>query len=147
MPEEYRIVTNERKPNAFMPVMGLTIGVCFAVMAYFAAPFIIDILQDNFAEFEAKTANVEEMTLRLTIAGAMWFVLFSLAMFLVAMVAGDDSLVQEEQKTIQPKGKKMTRRSLERHQRKLDRQRRKRLEALKRMRDKQQRESSRESRK
>ncbi len=140
MSEEYTAKSSGRKPNAFMPVFGLVIGLCFAGIAYFAAPLVIDNL-NNFEQFASKTENVEEMVLRVSIAAAMWIILFSFAMFLVAMVAGGDSLVDREQKTVLPKGKKMTKRKLARHQRKLDQNRRKRLEALKRMRDKQKKET------
>lgn len=127
-----------RKPSVLAPVMGLMLAVALAVIAYFVAPFALEPLRENAENIdkmivEAEDPEATEQNLRYAMSAFIWFVSFALLMMFVAGVAGRDSLIAAERKTLQPRSSELNAREAQKYYDKISKQRRQKIEALKRL--------------
>lgn len=143
MSEELRQAVHEaKKPSVIGPVMGLVLAAALGVAAYFAAPIIIEQLKENFTQFDEALIEEDEVVgeessneqlITYATAGFIWFVIFSILMLMVSGVAGRDSVVDSERKTLHPRQDELSARQAEKYYAKISKQRRKKIEALKKL--------------
>lgn len=143
MSEELRqAVPDAKKPSAIGPVMGLILAVAVGVVAYFVAPMVIDQLQENFTQFDEALIEEDEVIgeqssnealITYATTGFIWFVIFSILMLLVSGIAGRDSVVESERKTLHPRQDQLTKRQAEKYYGKISKQRRQKIAALKKL--------------
>ncbi len=143
MSEEIRQATHDaKKPSVLGPVMGLFMALAVGVAAFFSAPFIMEQMQANFTRFDealieeseaTETESSNEQTIRLAITAFVWFVSFSILILLVSGVAGRDSVVVAERKTLHPRQDELSPRKAEKYYRKISKQRQQKIAALKKL--------------
>lgn len=92
----YRQVQQKKKSahRGLLPVIGITLAVLLAVVAYFLAPALIDFgssqnarLGNRFDEFDR---SYGEGTFRYVVAALLWLVLLAVSSLIVAMFVGKD---------------------------------------------------------
>ncbi|MCB9436158.1 MAG: hypothetical protein H6673_04085 [Anaerolineales bacterium] len=133
---EFKKVTEENKPSALLPAMGLVLALCTAAICYATAPAIGDFLRENDRVSE-QIADIQDRDLYLMIGIMMWFISLALIVMFVSLIQGRDTLIDQESKTVRLKEKDLTPRKIRRYEAKIAHQRAQKIKALKRMRDKQ----------
>ena len=94
---------SKKKPNQFLPVMGLLIAICVGVIAYFAAPLAIDGVKEVMGaqEYRNRIATAEnEKYLTYAFGVMIWLVVFSILMLLVSAAIGEDP--DKEERLLKP---------------------------------------------
>jgi hypothetical protein len=93
---DYTKRTKKRRNRALLPVMGLSLAVLLGVAAYFLAPILIELgenqspdLKDSFDQIRNNDTYPEGI-LEIMISIVLWLVMMGLAMFLVAATVGED---------------------------------------------------------
>ena len=95
----FAATTKKRGRTAGIPVLGLMLAVLVAIVAYFAAPPLLDFLSEQFPEFGSQlnswpTQKPNEWmpdNLPDYVAGlALWLIIMGLAMFVVSAAIGRD---------------------------------------------------------
>ena len=97
MSRRYRL-TEAKKPasrrKAFLPVIGLVLAIALGVLAYFAAPYLVEWVEglDNgiARQFAQLRAERGENVVDYIAAFALWLVLLALLVFIVAATVGED---------------------------------------------------------
>jgi len=96
------MVKEAKKPTApskaLLPAMGLISALAFAVLAYFLAPYVVDLIakQVGEQEFYNRLGSTSRTTFEYAIAVMLWLVIFSTAMFFVAALIGEDPAKEEQ---------------------------------------------------
>jgi hypothetical protein len=93
----------KQKKNPFLPVIGLAIAIALGVIAYFSAPFLLDLLADNSEKIALQIKDpAYKRNMTFIIAFIIWLVTLS---FMVAVVASVSSknIVEDEYKNLQPR--------------------------------------------
>jgi amino acid transporter len=84
----------KRGTRAFLPILGLILAVLFAVVAYFAAPPVVDGLEGRdqkiATQFDDFRAKYGENVIDYIFAGLIWLFLLGLGVYLVSATIGDD---------------------------------------------------------
>lgn len=84
----------KRGTKAFLPILGLILALLFALVAYFAAPPVVDFIEGRSAKIEAQFNDLRidygDNIIDYVFAGLIWLVLLGLAVFLVSLMIGDD---------------------------------------------------------
>jgi hypothetical protein len=75
---------NKRKSNRLLPIFGLILALAFALVAFLLYPIVVDFLVRQGVSFGTLTPLMRD----LLIGGALWFAMFGVAMFLVALAVG-----------------------------------------------------------
>ena len=127
---------NKRKPNQFLPIMGLLIALCVGVIAYFGAPLLVDVVKDQ-VDLETRRRMVEdEQYLTIAFGVIIWLVSFSLLMVVVSAAFVEDP--DNEERLLRPPPGSSPK-ELKRYYKLLEKQEKKRIkqaEHLKRRQDK-----------
>jgi hypothetical protein len=102
-----------RRKSSLLPAMGLVLAVCVAVIAYFAAPLLVELLRENVGAFNARVGNPAEIVdtpagaitrLRLIELGmvvVLWLALYGLSMIVVTSALGEDP--EDEERLMRPR--------------------------------------------
>jgi amino acid transporter len=89
-----QVKKKKRGTRAFLPVLGLILALLFAVVAYFAAPPLVDFVEGRDqkiqTQFESFRADYGENIIDYIFAGLIWLVFLGLAVFLVSLAIGED---------------------------------------------------------
>lgn len=94
----------KKKTNPYLPVIGLILAIFFGVIAYFVAPILVDILAENFDTIDARLLEENgERNITIAAAVAIWLVLMSVYVILVAIASGGTSYFEDEQQILQPR--------------------------------------------
>lgn len=133
---EFKKVTKENKPTALLPAMGLILAVCTAAICYAVAPMIGEQLRGN-AQFAERIAEVDDRNLHIMIGVTLWFISLAFIVMIISLFQGNDTLIDQESKTVRLKQKDLSPRKIRRYEAKIAKQRQQKIKALKRMRDKQ----------
>ncbi|NDJ85807.1 MAG: hypothetical protein GYB66_07970 [Chloroflexi bacterium] len=133
MSEEIRQASTKRKKSALTPLMGLVLAIALAVAAFFSAPLIVDLMQENIEPFAEQTEDISTDRLEIVIAGIMWLLLLSVVGLIAAASAGGDTLIDKEGKIIMPRGRKLSERELQALEKKVAQQRQEKIKALKKL--------------
>lgn len=149
MSEIRQAVSDAQKPSALLPLMGLVIAVCCVVIGYFSAPMILDTLienVDNFQELSEDEIAINNQpysrsNAEIAATATVAIILFSILMTLVSMVGGRAGLKERQETLVPPKPGQGTDKEWEKYERKLAKQRREKIEALKRIKAKKDREA------
>lgn len=82
------------KKRPLLPVIGLVLAVCFAAIAYVAAPPLVDLLADQSSKISRQFATFRgdygENSLDYIFMGLLWLTLLGVSAFVVALMAGRD---------------------------------------------------------
>jgi Zn-dependent protease with chaperone function len=78
------IQKKKRRRNPLLPIFGLILALAFGLFAYLLTPSVRGFLSSRGVSFGGVSAS----TLDLLIAGAIWLVMFMIAMMLVALFSG-----------------------------------------------------------
>lgn len=143
MSEDIRkAIPEAKKPSALGPLMGLILAIALGVASYFAAPFIVEQLKENITQFDEALIEESEATeaepsnediITYASVAFIWFTIFSIMILLVSGVAGRDSVVDKEQKTLHPREDQLTAKEAKKYYDKISKQRQKKIAALKKL--------------
>ncbi len=88
-------VEPKRKGRPLLPVIGLVLAVCFAAIAYVAAPPLVDFLAEQSPKISRQFATFRrdygDNSLDYILMGLLWLTMLGVSTFIVALVAGGDS--------------------------------------------------------
>lgn len=144
MSEDLRqAIPDAKKPNPLLPILGIVMAVSLGIAAYFVSPIIIELLEDNVAQFNEAAQDIDDDMLHYAFTAFLWFSTFSTLMALVAVVAARPTVVEQEQRTLHPRLDQLTSREARKYENKIQKQRQKKIETLKRMKAQQEREERR----
>jgi hypothetical protein len=75
-----------RAKNAIMPIVGIILALAFAFFAYLLTPGVEEFILDQGVSLD----KIEPALRPIIIGGAIWLILFSIAMFVVSLMVGRD---------------------------------------------------------
>ena len=91
-PKEARKPVSRRK--AFLPVLGLALAIALAVVAYVAAPLVVELIEGLSADIARQFAQLRveygENAVDYIFAFVLWLVMLALMVFIVAAAIGED---------------------------------------------------------
>lgn len=85
------------KQNRLLPIIGLALGVAFALVAYVLIPTVRGFLIQQGVSF----GTLSRLAVDVLVGGVVWVTLFGIAMFFVSMAIGthhDDKMAREYQR-------------------------------------------------
>jgi hypothetical protein len=129
----YHVPEPEKKFNPFLPMLGLILAIMIGVVAYFAAPIVVDLLEKNVDQFATRLQEEPERKDQVTIGiGAfIWIAFFGLAMTIV-MAAKPRDIVDEEYANLKPRDLTDPK-AVQRYEKKFAKNRRDKIKAVKRI--------------
>lgn len=84
----------KKKSCPLLPIIGLLLAVCLAVIAYVVAPPLVDLVEDQniriAQQFEQFRRDYGENSLDYIAAALLWLVMLALTAFIVALLIGKD---------------------------------------------------------
>ncbi|WP_119072564.1 hypothetical protein [Aggregatilinea lenta] len=82
------------KGRPLLPVIGLVLAVCFAAIAYVAAPPLVDLIAEQSPKISSQFAEFRrdygENSVDYIFTGLLWLTLLGVSAFVVALLAGSD---------------------------------------------------------
>jgi hypothetical protein len=130
----------DKKNYVMLPFIGLILIVSLAVLSYFVAPIIIDLLSENLENFDGQTEDIEDLQLRAGFAAVLWVMLLALVMLLASIFVGADP--DKDAKIIAPPPG-ASQREIDKYNRQLKQARERKKAQLKRLVEKEEREKRR----
>jgi hypothetical protein len=137
MPTVKQAPKKSKQKNAIMPIIGLTLAILLAVIAYVAAPALINFGEKNdkvgpqLYEFQATQKN-GELLLHVITSGILWLTMLALCMFIVsAAVAGDPERAVLKDMPASPANKKARVKDLKKQLKEAERREKQRKQAQK----------------
>jgi hypothetical protein len=90
---------------AILPAMGFILAIVYGVIAFFASPLILGLVEDQMGEyqFEQRFGETDEdqQTIRMGLSAALWVTLFAISMLIVAAFLNEDP--DKEDSLIRPR--------------------------------------------
>lgn len=127
----YTPKTAEKKRNrAMLPLIGFLFAFLLAVLAYLAAPTVVDIAKEQSSDiarqFNELEADYGETNFNALVAFLMWLVMLALSAFVVAVFVGRDPEVASfRELPPSPANRKQHKRDLKRRLRQVEQQQKK----------------------
>ena len=92
-----KVADKKKRMHPLLPVMGFVVGICLLVIAYFAAPEVINLIRNQMGEADFNQrlgiAPGEEITntpIHFAFAALIFFASFALMMTFVSIAIGSD---------------------------------------------------------
>ena len=133
-PPEYK-----PKTNPYLPIIGLVLAIMLGIIAYFASPYLTDLLIENVENLQTRIAEEPdgERNLRIAVGVLVWIAALAVSMMFVG-IGTSRSLVEEEAQTLRPR--EMTEKQLRKYEEELARNREKKRKMIKKLKKKKERE-------
>lgn len=130
----------KRKRNPYLPVIGLILAVMLAIIAWFAAPYLVDLLIENVDNLQQRVQTAEdgERNLRIAVAVLTWIATLAISMMIVSISTSTRTVLEQEAKTMRPR--EWTDKEIKRYEKELAKNRAAKKKLLKKLKKKKERE-------